>query len=75
VVSPDPLPLTKPASSVTKTPGNTEENPHDPEPAAEQDTKNNPLISCAAFNIGTVTKRICRHVHQYRYHLIIQHIQ
>jgi len=37
VVSPDPLPLTISASSVTKTPGNIEEDPHDPEPAAEQD--------------------------------------
>jgi len=75
VVSPDPLPLTIPASSVTKTPGNIEEDPHDPEPAAEQDTKNTPLISCAALNIGTVTKRICKNVRQYRYHLIFQHIK
>jgi hypothetical protein len=37
MVSPDPLPLTISASSVTKTPGNTEKDSYDPEPAAEQD--------------------------------------
>jgi len=75
VLSLDPSPLTIPASSVTKTPGNTEEDPHDPEPVAEQDSKNTPLISCAPLNIGTVTKSTCKNVRQYRYHLIIQHIR
>jgi hypothetical protein len=37
VLSPDPLSLTASTSSAAKTPVNTEEDPHDPEPADEED--------------------------------------
>jgi hypothetical protein len=56
VVFPDPLHHTVSASSVIKTPGNTEEDPHDPEPADERDIQEYSSDQSYSISIGAVTK-------------------
>jgi hypothetical protein len=72
--SPDPMSPTPSTSSDMKTPGKTEKDPDDPEPAYEGDIQmdySSDSCTVQPKYRNTNKKITCKNLGQYRYHLII----